>query len=347
MKPGIKSKFLLLIIVVFFLNLAAYGVYFVFLAEPSLIKVIFLFLLMSASLILIVLHVNHSIIKPIVIIQSLFQNVNRKSGIASNHSIARKDEIGELFKDFNNMIKRLDKEQMQQIEIVSSISHDINNPLTSIIASVERLTSKINTEEKRQEYYHIILEKAVDIKLLAAELNSYIQNEMECSEFKTKIINASEFLDALCEEYTRDLVEHDASLVCENLIPKDVFIDADLNKLRRVFSNVMDNSIKYVEKPVRINIKAFMEDKFVHFRIEDNGSGIPESEQDKIFNSFYRIDKSRSREKGGTGLGLSICQKIINNYGGSINAYKTGNGGLGIVFSLPVFNGLNFYKYFY
>ncbi|MBA4493892.1 sensor histidine kinase [Paenactinomyces guangxiensis] len=121
---------------------------------------------------------------------------------------------------------------------------------------------------------------------------------------------------------------------CNEASEKD-FIAIDQKKIHRVFANIMRNAIEYVEPPLKVHMSFTADKKYVHFCMGDNGPGIPENELSQIFQSFYRIDKSRSRDKGGSGLGLAICKSIIEAHGGQIQAYNSVSGGLGIKFSLP------------
>ena len=105
-----------------------------------------------------------------------------------------------------------------------------------------------------------------------------------------------------------------------NMIDKNLIVNFDVNKIRRVFMNLVQNSLKYAGDSCIINITGISDDKILRFEINDNGEGVPEEHINKIFDRFYRVDSSRSREKGGTGLGLAICKDIVENHGGEIRA---------------------------
>jgi signal transduction histidine kinase len=109
----------------------------------------------------------------------------------------------------------------------------------------------------------------------------------------------------------------------------------DTGKMRRVFSNLVQNAIKYAEGMDRIVLDCNVVNLDAVISFEDNGRGIPTEELGSIFKKFYRIDKSRSREKGGCGLGLAICQSIVERHGGEIEASQGNSGGLKITLRLP------------
>jgi signal transduction histidine kinase len=123
-----------------------------------------------------------------------------------------------------------------------------------------------------------------------------------------------------------------------NYIDPSINILLDAKKVTRVFTNLIDNSIKYAGENCNITAKAMTTKKSVIFEICDNGNGVKEELLDKIFDRFYRVESSRSRENGGTGLGLAICKEIIENHNGSIYAKNLLNGGFSIVINLNLEN---------
>jgi len=113
-------------------------------------------------------------------------------------------------------------------------------------------------------------------------------------------------------------------------------IRADRARVRKVLANVLDNAMKYSPEgaePVRVSIEAWADE--VKVRIEDRGVGIPESELPKIFEPFYRVDRSRSRETGGYGLGLSLCKRILEAHGGSIAIASREGEGTEVTLAFP------------
>lgn len=113
-------------------------------------------------------------------------------------------------------------------------------------------------------------------------------------------------------------------------------MDIDVKKIRRIIANLVANSLKYVDPPIIIKMLCRVENRKVVFIIEDNGEGVPQEELNSLFEAFYRVDKSRSREKGGSGLGLAICRSIVESHNGYIKAYNISNGGFGVEFRLPI-----------
>lgn len=298
--------------------------------------IIFALSALAVLVLCLMVYLHHYIVNPLMVLQKNFETVNNHSNKVSV-SIKRNDEIGQLYKKFEEMIKKLETSNHQQIEMISSISHDLKTPLTSIIGYIERLTSnKVRNEQKKQEYYGIIYKKAQDIEGLIEEFSTYSKSEYSLANLQKQKVKVIDFFNSICAEYSDELEAYDVDFNSQADILHDVWMDVDINQLRRVFANLVSNSLKYVQHPIKINMAYKIEKNLVKFYIEDNGNGVPEEELSRIFNNFYRVDKSRSREKGGSGLGLAICRSVIESHQGSILAYNVESGGFGIEFTLPI-----------
>jgi two-component system sensor histidine kinase BaeS len=111
---------------------------------------------------------------------------------------------------------------------------------------------------------------------------------------------------------------------------------ADAGRLKQLFSNLLENTLRYADAPGTLTIGQEMVDNRLLFYFEDSGPGVPEESLERLFDRLYRVDRSRSRTKGGSGLGLSICKSIISALGGEIRAINGKSGGLRIEIELPL-----------
>lgn len=246
------------------------------------------------------------------------------------------DEIGLLCRNIEEMGARLKKSEENQNHLIQAISHDLKTPLTSILGYVSRLhDGKVNSEEKRREYYEIIKRKAFDLKYLIDELEDFSKLFRD-GKYDMARVDLGKFTNSILEEFSFELKQRGRELQCEKHIDEGTGIIIDEGKLRRVFSNIVGNALKYAGENAEISIKCNCENNFAAFEISDNGAGVPEVELEKIFNKFHRVETSRSREMGGTGLGLAICKDIIEGHGGEIWARNNPEGGLSILFTIPV-----------
>jgi signal transduction histidine kinase len=299
--------------------------------------ILFALTILSLILLLLVVYLHFDIIKPLSLLQKSFGLVGYRKNQFSSLPLNRNDEIGDLSAGFESMVHKLQDSSNQQLEMISSISHDLKTPLTSIKGYMERLlVSNIKCEEKRQEYYRIIFQKAEDVQKLLEDFLGYTNNEAECTKLKQEKVSLRDFFLSLCQEYTEELqVCHTDFSYCY-LIPEHSGVMIDIGKIRRVIANLISNSIKHAGTPLKITIACTVEKEFTTITVEDNGKGVPENDLDNIFDKFFRADKSRSPETGGTGLGLAISKSIVESHGGKILAFNKPISGFGISFTLPL-----------
>lgn len=232
---------------------------------------------------------------------------------------------------FVDMVDSLEIEKDYQNQIIASISHDIKTPLTSVIGYADRLKNKNLTEDKKIKYIDKIYNKAFLIKEILEEFDDY----QSCNLKETlKFDNIS--IKELCNNIKKDFEEelNDKKIVLEITSNcDDKVISVDVVKLRRVFSNIITNSVTHFKgKQGVINVVISYKRNFFKFEVADNGGGIANaSDIKRIFEPLYTTDPSRKIP----GLGLSICKQIVSAHDGRIYAENNDIGGLSIIFILP------------
>lgn len=232
---------------------------------------------------------------------------------------------------FVDMVDSLEIEKDYQNQIIASISHDIKTPLTSVIGYADRLKNKNLTEDKKIKYIDKIYNKAFLIKEILEEFDDY----QSCNLKETlKFDNIS--IKELCNNIKKDFEEelNDKKIVLEITSNcDDKVISVDVVKLRRVFSNIITNSVTHFKgKQGVINVLISYKRNFFKFEVADNGGGIANARDiKKIFEPLYTTDPSRKIP----GLGLSICKQIVSAHDGRIYAENNNIGGLSIIFILP------------
>ena len=250
-----------------------------------------------------------------------------------------KDEFAPVCGAFNEMAARL-KESVERTrrdeesrkELLAGISHDLRSPLTSIRAYVEGLLDGVaKTEEAKQRYLRTIHTKAEDIDRLVSQLFLYSKLDLEGAPMEIRPIRLDEFVSSFVEEAAPDSRIHGLEITAAQLAP--VTVSADPEQLRRVLSNILENSIKYKDKETgRLCITLEENGRLV---LADDGPGVPEDALPKLFDVFYRSDPARKNPAGGSGLGLAIASKAVQSMGGTISAYNVPDGGLAIKITLP------------
>ena len=250
-----------------------------------------------------------------------------------------KDEFAPVCGAFNEMAARL-KESVERTrrdeesrkELLAGISHDLRSPLTSIRAYVEGLLDGVaKTEEAKQRYLRTIHTKAEDIDRLVSQLFLYSKLDLEGVPMERRSFRLDEFVTGFVDEAVLDSRTHGLEITAEQLAP--VTVSADPEQLRRVLSNILENSIKYKNKAMG-HLRITLEESG-RLVLADDGPGVPEDALPKLFDVFYRSDPARKDPAGGSGLGLAIAAKAIQGMGGTIRAYNGPDGGLAIEITLP------------
>lgn len=254
---------------------------------------------------------------------------------------AQQDEFLPVCQAFNEMAARL-KESVERTQrdeqsrkmLIAGISHDLRSPLTSVQAYAEGLLDGIARDPQAQKRYLLkIKEKAEDINRLITQL--FLFSKLDMDEYPMQIgavrldRELSAFLEDVREEYRQKGLEIRTDF-------KPVTVLADCEQMQRVILNVLDNSVKFRNKPQGC-VCLTLEDRGAQgvLTIADDGPGVPPEEADRLFDVFYRTDRSRKNPAEGSGLGLAIVAKIVKRMGGSIRAESAQGKGLTLSISLP------------
>ncbi|WKY43270.1 HAMP domain-containing sensor histidine kinase [Eubacteriaceae bacterium ES2] len=244
----------------------------------------------------------------------------------------RKDEIGMLQSSFAQLSKSLEEEKQAGNRIIASISHDIKTPLTSVLGYSERLMKKELEPQKQKQYIKTIYKQSRDIEAIVEEFDDYLSLSAPKKE-QVQEYKVSYLCTMLKDEYQHRLEEQSIIFTIQNQSGIDATICTELLKLRRVFANIIGNSIRHAGvQNLRIDVYFVTAEDKLFISITDNGRGIFETDLNHIFEPFYTSDQSRHI----SGLGLSICKQIVEGNGGSISALTPPAGGLQICITLPI-----------
>lgn len=237
-------------------------------------------------------------------------------------------EYREIQDSFNYLADELEKAENNREEyekerqqLFSSIAHDLKTPITTMEGySKAVLEGLVKEPDKVHEYMTTILNKTkhlnelVDLLLVYTRLNN---KEYVLHFEKTEI---TEFVREIIAEYFDEFEKNDMKLTLD-ITDEEIFMNIDRTEMRRVITNLLMNSVKHNPKGTEVKVKLYADNKNnVVFEVDDNGSKIPESIKEHIFEPFVCGDESRT-SKNGSGLGLSICKKIVERHSGKIE-YK-------------------------
>ena len=219
-------------------------------------------------------------------------------------------------------------------DFVANVSHELKTPLTSINGFVETLLEgALEDKENSRHFLEIVKEHTQRLNSLINDLLELSYVESGHSGLELEKVRLSEFTDKILSGFRSQLKKK--TILTENIIPPELLIKADKNRLEQVLVNLIDNAIKFNRDRGFIRISSQDLNDKIKVIIEDSGPGIPEKDISRIFERFYRVDKARSRELGGTGLGLSIVKHIVELHAGMVGVDSIEGAGSKFWFTLP------------
>ncbi len=234
-----------------------------------------------------------------------------------------------VFHDITS-IKRA--EQVRR-DFVANVSHELRTPLTALIGSIEVLLDGAyqNADECRK-FLEIMDKQLRNTQNLVTDMLALAAVEDTRAPFKRQNVELRDFVSDILAVFG-PLAEKKKQALRVIVPSPTVILSVDPRQLSDAISNVLDNAIKYTDENGRIELICELKGTGIQITVKDNGTGIPKDQQSRIFERFYRVDKSRSKEMGGTGLGLAIAKHAVENHGGTIKVEsKLGEGTEFIIF---------------
>jgi histidine kinase len=320
--------------------------------EPSAIEQFtteyFLWLLVLLLVILIITNgfisylVSKDIIFPLTKLKEATEKI-KNGQLDFEIETNRNDEIGALSTSFEEMRIQLQKSVELQIKyeenrklLLSNISHDLKTPITSIKGYIEGIRDGIaNSPEKLERYTNTIYKKANEMDSMIDELFLLSKLDLKRIPFNFNKIDIVKYIKECTEDLSLDYKDDEFKILFQSASKGPVNVKADQEKLMRVFTNIISNSVKYMDKADGLVTISLDEHKdYVEVIIADNGPGISKETLPFIFEQFYRADDSRNSDKSGSGLGLAIAKQIIEEHGGQIWASPSVKLGTEIHFTL-------------
>ncbi|MDQ9169357.1 ATP-binding protein [Oxalobacteraceae bacterium R-40] len=229
-------------------------------------------------------------------------------------------EIRQATAAFNAMQERIKGHIRQRTHMLAAITHDLQTPLTRLRLRLE----KVNDAELKNK----LIEDLSQTQALVRE-GLELARSMDLNE-PMQPLDIDSLLDSVCA----DAIDAGQSVTLQGNAHASVL--AHPASLRRCLANLVDNAVKYGgSAEIAVRAEGEQRNRRIHISIADHGPGIPDDQLEKVFEPFYRIETSRSRETGGTGLGLTIARNIITQHGGSIKLANRKEGGLEVTLTLP------------
>lgn len=236
---------------------------------------------------------------------------------------------------FNKLLKRMKVLDDSRQEFVANVSHELKTPMTSIKVLADSLAGQEDVPvELYQEFMQDITVEIDRENKIITDLLSLVKMDKKASDLNIQKINVNEMLESILKRLKPIADKKSVELVLESYRP--VVAEVDEVKLSLAFSNLVENGIKYNVEDGWVHVTLNADHKYFYVTVADSGIGIPEESIDKIFERFYRVDKSHSREIGGTGLGLAITRNAIVMHRGAIKVKSEEHKGTSFSVRIPL-----------
>ncbi|MCL1883508.1 MAG: HAMP domain-containing histidine kinase, partial [Defluviitaleaceae bacterium] len=277
---------------------------------------------------------SHRLIAPL---RNIVRVVQRMSAGQLNLRIpiSSRDEYSILSRTFNNMTEKLEQVEKTREEFVSNVSHELKTPLTAIKVLSESILSQESVpEEVSREFMQDISNEVDRMVNITNDLLAMVKVDQREQSLNIAPTDVNLLVEDILKRLSPLAEQKKVVLLYEEVRP--VHIEADEVKLVLAISNIVENGIKYTPRGGTVKVVVDSDHQNAYITIQDTGIGIQEEEQDKIFNRFYRVDKTRDRDTGGTGLGLAISRSTVLLHNGSIRITSKPDEGSVFVLRIPI-----------
>ena len=269
---------------------------------------------------------------PIEKVLEELKSINASDLSARLHNTNNQDEINDLIIEINNLLSRLESSFERISQFSSDASHELKTPLTIIRGEIEIALRKDRSADEYKQSLQTSLDEVIVIEQTINDLLFLAKNEKDLiTHNMEEILYFDEIIDESINEMKNFAILNQIEIKFE--LVDTIEFKGYSNLLKIAIKNLLKNAIQYSNPNSIIIVKSFKNDGLFNISIQDFGIGIARNEQEKIFEKFYRTDKSRNKNSGGTGLGMSIMKKIIDIHKGIIKIKSEENIGTTIIIS--------------
>jgi two-component system sensor histidine kinase BaeS len=251
---------------------------------------------------------------------------------SSRVAVASHDEVGQLARDFNQLAYTLERNEKMRREFMADVSHELRTPLSVLRGELEAIEDGVRSLDPNT------------MKSLLGEVGMLSKLVDDLYELSLADIGALTYRKAPC--LLNDVLENSLAMYRERFAARQLQLDlelprepvkvlADASRLQQLFSNLLENALRYTDVNGRLRISVGVDRDTVRIDFLDSGPGVSANQLPRLFERFYRGESSRNREHGGAGLGLAICRSIANAHDGSLVADHSPYGGLWLTLRLP------------
>ena len=242
-------------------------------------------------------------------------------------------ETMDISEAFNKMLGRMKVLDDSRQEFVSNVSHELKTPLTSMKVLADSLLMQENVPvELYQEFMTDITEEIERENKIINDLLSLVKMDKKASDLNVKAENINDLVERILKRLRPIAAEQNVEVIFESFRP--ITAEVDEVKFTLAITNLVENAIKYNREEGSVQVSLNADHKYFYVKVSDTGIGIPQEDLDHIFERFYRVDKSHSREIGGTGLGLAIARNAVIMHRGAVKVHS--EEGVGTTFTVRI-----------
>ena len=244
-------------------------------------------------------------------------------------------ETKSISEAINKMMGRLKLLDDSREEFVSNVSHELKTPMTSMKVLADSLLEQENLPvEMYQEFMGDIAKEIDRENKIITDLLSLVKMDKKGQTLNIESVNINELLEQILKRLKPIAEKKNVEIVMESFRP--VTAEIDETKLSLAISNLVENAVKYNHDNGWVHVSLNADHKFFYVKVEDSGIGIPKEDQAHVFERFFRVDKSHSREIGGTGLGLAIARNAVIAHRGAIKVFSEEGEGTTFTVRIPL-----------
>lgn len=248
--------------------------------------------------------------------------------------VSTQDELGQLSDDFNSLAMALEKNEEARQQWVADISHELRTPLAVLRGDIEALQDGVRQPDPQTlESLH---GETLHLGRLVNDLYELSMSDIGALNYRKIVVDPVGILEGAIELFEPRFTQQGLK-ICADLVQNPAYaLLADPDRLQQLFTNLLENSLRYTDAPGSLNIHMKGSRHAIVFHFQDSGPGVEAKLLPKLFDRLFRVEESRNRARGGAGLGMAICKNIVEAHSGTIGAYPAPQGGLWIKVELPL-----------
>jgi signal transduction histidine kinase len=244
-----------------------------------------------------------------------------------------RDEVGQLADAFNRMAGEMEGLERLRRDLVANVSHELKTPISALRARLENLLDGVEAPDP--VLIGVMLQQAERLSRLVDQLLDLSRLESGDLPLEIEAIDLAPLVEHVVTEV--EVARADRHVRVRNLVPGDLpAVKGDRERIHQVLYNLLDNAFRFTPAGGEVTVRAMRENGSFEVSVDDTGPGIPQEHLPLVFERFYRVDPSRSRDDGGTGIGLAIARSVVEAHGGRIWAESRVGEGSSFRFVLPV-----------